>query len=133
MKYRKGYLYQLAADVYIETNLTVIKPIDTPFISLHLNGRMVIRSGYAWDGASGPTFNTDNSMVPSLFHDAAAQLMRQGLLPQERLSYINKHFDFMLKKRGMSWLRRRLWRRGLWFTGGSFARPENVRKVFEVP
>jgi len=132
MKYRKGYLYQLAEDVYIETTLTVIHPIDTTFISLHLNSIMVIRAGYAWDGASGPTFNTDNSMVPSLFHDAAAQLMRQGLLPQKMLPHVNAHFDYMLKKRGMSWLRRKLWQRGLWLTDGSFANPENAREVFEV-
>ena len=133
MKYRKGYLYQLAEDISIKTTLTVSKIIDTAFISLQPNGMMVIRSGYAWDGASGPTFNTNNSMVPSLFHDAAAQLMRQGLLSQERLPYINEHFDYMLKTRGMFWLRRRLWRHGLWLTGGSFAHPENMREVFEVP
>ena len=71
-------------------------------------------------------------MVPSLFHDAAAQLMRQGLLPQEMLSSVNAHFDYMLKKRGMSWLRRKMWQRGLWLTTGSFANPENAREVFEV-
>ena len=134
MKYRKGSLYQLVEDIYIETPLTVVNPwvIDTTFISLHPNGIMVIRAGYAWDGASGPTLNTDNSMVPSLFHDAAAQLMRQGLLPQEMLPSVNAHFDYMLKKRGMSWLRRKMWQRGLWLTAGSFANPENAREVFEV-
>ena len=134
MKYSKGFLYQLVEDIYIETPLTVVNPwvIDTTFISLHPNGVMIIRAGYAWDGASGPTLNTDNSMVPSLFHDAAAQLMRQGLLPQEMLSSVNAHFDYMLKERGMSWLRRKMWQRGLWLTAGSFANPENAREVFEV-
>ena len=134
MKYSKGFLYQLVEDIYIETPLTVVNPwvIDTTFISLHPNGVMIIRAGYAWDGASGPTLNTDNSMVPSLFHDAAAQLMRQGLLPQEMLSSVTAHFDYMVKARGMSWLRRKMWQRGLWLTAGSFANPENAREVFEV-
>ena len=85
IKYRKGYKYQLA-DRYI-TN-TAIKPraeIDTEFINLSINGQLTIAKGYAWDGPSGPTYDSLNSMRGSLAHDAKYQLIRLG-----HLSYIYK-------------------------------------------
>ena len=40
-------------------------------------------AGYAWDGPSGPTFDTPNFMRGSLIHDALYQLMRNGLLRED--------------------------------------------------
>ena len=40
--------------------------------------------GYAWDGPSGPAIDTKNFMRGSLVHDACYQLMREGLLPQDK-------------------------------------------------
>lgn len=133
MKYRDGYKYQLAEDLTLYTRIKPVEDITTEFITLLVGGTMTFKSGYAWDGASGPTWDTDNSMTPSLYHDGMAQLMRMGKLDLGWLDYVNEEFDDMLKERGMNWFRRRLWRRGLWLTGGSFAEPENAKEVFEVP
>ena len=50
------------------------------FIRLLPSGRMRIKQGYCWDGASGPTFDTRSTMLGSLVHDALYQLMREELL-----------------------------------------------------
>jgi hypothetical protein len=40
-------------------------------------GRLVIRKGYAWDGASGPVFQTKTLVAASLLHDALYQIIRE--------------------------------------------------------
>ena len=94
---------------------------------------MIIDRGYAWDGASGPTWDTKNSMTPSLYHDAAAQLMRLGLLDQKWRIPSNEEFGDMLKARGMSWLRRKIWVRELNKFGGPSTDPKNRRPILEAP
>lgn len=132
MKYRSGYKYQLAADVVLSTPIEPDETIVVEFITLHTNGKLEIKSGYAWDGASGPTWDTDNTMVASLFHDAIYQLLRKKLLLPFWRVRADAHMDKMLKDRGMNWLRRRIWRRGLKIAQGKAALPENVKKVYEV-
>jgi len=50
------------------------------FIAISKWGVMTLTEGYAWDGPSGPTFDTPSLMRASLVHDALYQLMREGLL-----------------------------------------------------
>ena len=80
MKYISGYKYQLYADEWMHTNIKPSDKIVTEYIELWLDGWMLVKKGYAWDGPSGPTWDTDDTMTPSLFHDAAYQLMRMKLL-----------------------------------------------------
>jgi hypothetical protein len=83
--------------------------IDTPFIKLTADGRLIIMKGYAWDGPSGPTYDSKNTLRTSLVHDALYQLIREGFLP---LRY-RKHADRLLKdfgiEDGMSSIRARIW------------------------
>ena len=132
MKYRKGYKYQLAENEFLMVPISPDQDIVTEFINLSTKGELNIRSGYAYDGPSGPTWPTDNTMVPSAVHDVLAQLLRQGLLSQGQLAGVNELFNQMLKDRGMFWFRRWYWLKGLWLTGGSFADPSNIKEVFEV-
>ena len=54
--------------------------INTEFISLLTAGSIHIKRGYAWDGPSGPSIDTDTFMRGSLVHDALYQLIREGQL-----------------------------------------------------
>lgn len=72
----KSYKYQLVQDYSIRINIEPESDIYTPFISLSGTGRLAIRRGYTWDGASGPTVDTSTFMRGSLVHDALYQLMR---------------------------------------------------------
>ena len=40
---------------------------------------LLIKDGYAWDGASGPTIDTKNTQTASLVHDGLWQLIAAGL------------------------------------------------------
>ena len=82
IEYKGGFKYQLQKQYLTETEILPDQPVvkHKSFISLDVNGRMVIEVGYAWDGPSGPTFDTLNFMRGSLVHDAFYQLMREGVL-----------------------------------------------------
>ena len=132
MKYRKGYLYQLAEMAMFLTRMRPPEVISTDYIYLSRMGVLTIQEGYAWDGASGPTLNTDATMAPSLVHDALYQLLREGWLdPEDRLA-ADEELEDMLKERGVWWWRRRLWFRALRSFGSAAAGPTNVKKVHEV-
>jgi hypothetical protein len=82
IRYRQGtYKYQLRRPHVERTSLRPERTICTDWIALETDGTMTISSGYAWDGASGPTWDSKSSMRGSLVHDAAYQLLRMELLP----------------------------------------------------
>ncbi|NUM75281.1 DUF1353 domain-containing protein [candidate division KSB1 bacterium] len=80
--YRKlrKYKYQVMEDYTVTIALKPKQDIDHPYISLSAGGQLTVRKRYAWDGPSGPTFDTKSFMRGSLVHDALYQLMRLSLL-----------------------------------------------------
>lgn len=79
----RPYKYQLTVD-YLQEDCSVHGwRFATQFIELAESGKLAIFAGYAWDGPSGPTFDTDTFMRGSLVHDALYQCLRMGLLPPE--------------------------------------------------
>lgn len=133
MKYRKGYKYQLAETELFWTYITPREEIVTEFLHLRPNGVLSISSGYAWDGPSGPTIDTENTRRGTLFHDAAYQLMRMELLDPEWRGLIDQELGRFLVLSGMSKVRAWVWVKGLKWFGGPAADPENRRQVFEAP
>ena len=83
IRYRSGFKYQLVNDYRVRVDIFPDYDIVTEFIELDRSGALTIRHGYAWDGASGPTFDSKNFMRGSLVHDALAQLMRDAHLDRE--------------------------------------------------
>jgi hypothetical protein len=57
-------------------------------------GVLIVGNGYVWDGASGPTIDTKDSMRGSLVHDALYQLMRDRIIG----TYRRKQADLELKR-----------------------------------
>jgi hypothetical protein len=109
--YTNGYKYQLYADCDFKLPAQFARyGFVSKFMQLQ-NGVLTIRAGYAWDGASGPTVDTKNSMRGGLVHDALYQAMREGLLPRElkpdadQLLYETCIADGMLKARAWLWKR----------------------------
>ena len=134
MQYQTGYKYQLYTDELFQTPFRSDKPIKTRFILLSCDGMMSILSGYAWDGASGPTWDTKNTMRGSLFHDAAYQLIRLGLLKEHSVRQIaDEYFGVLLKEDGMSTIRRKLWIRAVKRFAASAADPKNRRHILTAP
>ena len=93
MKYTaEHYKYQLMEVFRVKTSLYPNQDIRDKFTVLHPDGWLNIQSGYAWDGASGPTFDTKSSMRAGLVHDALYQLMREGKLDQRFRKAVDREF-----------------------------------------
>ena len=92
MRYRKlkGYKY-LLLDRYVHEGLLPFADmrVGNEFCNIE-RGFLYIRPGYAWDGPSGPTIDTDDFMAGSLVHDALYQLMREGLLDIRHRKYADE-------------------------------------------
>ena len=131
--YRKGYKYQLAQNYTRDTHL-IGYSIETEFINLDLEGCLFIRSGYSWDGVSGPTpFSPDSGIESSLVHDALYQLMRMELLPQTCRAYADNLFKKICITKGMWRIRASAWHYALKKFGGLAANPKQLKKVYVVP
>lgn len=135
MRYRKGYKYQLAEDDWLQTDIIPTSPIDTQFITLDMNGLLVLRSGYASDGPSGPTIDTPSSISGAFFHDGGCQLVRMGLLPHvpEVVAKVNMMAYKKWVASGMWDWRAKNWHGALENFGGFAMDPKNQKKIYEVP
>ena len=85
IRYKEGYKYQLVKEFTIQTRVVGFSA-QTDFICLYSDGRLVVKNGYAWDGATGVP-DLKNIMKGSLAHDALYQLIRMGLIPEKCKKY----------------------------------------------
>lgn len=103
--YHKGYKYQLASNYSIATNIRGFN-VEHDFFQLSDNGILLIKYGYAWDGASGPAIDTKNFMRGSLVHDVGCQMIATGLIPSTTQILWDRLLVEICKEDGMSALRR---------------------------
>jgi len=134
IKYKSGYLYQLAQTYEVQTHIEVEQTIYCGYVTLYTEGLIIIQKGYAWDGPSGPAIDTDNFMRGSLVHDAFYELMRKGMLDP----YIyRKKADELLRTHcredGMSWIRAWWVYNSLRQFGYKAATRENQKPILEAP
>ena len=133
MKFVPGYKYQLAKAEVTKTSIQPEETLTTEWLMLDMDGILTIEKGYAWDGPSGPTYDSRNSLRASLIHDALYQLIRLELLPPYNRRAADLDLDRILKEDGMWFLRRWYWLRGVrWFAGGAID-PDNVKKILDAP
>ena len=129
MKYKSGFKYKLEVSEWTQLNLCPEEDILTEYAMLSRDGVLTIVAGYAWDGPSGPTLDTDDVMTPSLIHDCLYQLMAEGFLPSNYRRAADKELTRLMKDRGVNWLRRRIWWRGVRLAGGAHLEPNEVKEV----
>jgi hypothetical protein len=128
-----GYKYQLAVDYSFNVGICPASLIVTRFLMLEPSGLLTIRAGYAWDGPSGPTVDTSDSMRGSLVHDAIYQLMRERLIGQEWREHADELLRQILLADGMLHMRAQLWYEGVRLAGGPSADPSNNHPVLYAP
>ena len=109
MQYRslKHWKYELLVEEFVEVSLHLLEPIITSYIilgkTLTPNGcKLTVNARYAWDGPSGPTFDTKTFMRGSLFHDALCQLIGEGLLDKKYRKYADQLLRQICLEDGMS-------------------------------
>ncbi len=132
IQYRKGYKYQLEHPARIYTGIFGFD-IKTDWVCLDADGWLYFRKGYAWDGASGPTIDTPDSMRASLAHDGLYQLIAEKLLPESFRRKADVIFRRLLKEDGMWWLRRRAWFRAVREFGGNYLGKGAGNRVYVAP
>lgn len=99
--YKTGYRHQLEKEYEQWVAKDGIFPVNGPggnkFVWLTIDGRLIIREGYAWDGASGPAYNDKAFVRPSLVHDAICQLWALGIIDDAGRSAGDKLLGRMLR------------------------------------
>ena len=131
--YKSGYKYQLARDYSIKLDFDVSSPVLADHLVLDTDGTLTICAGYAWDGPSGPAFDTPTFMRASLVHDALYQLMRMGRLKPSCREYADDLMRAICLEDGM-WKPRAKWCH--WAVrryAGPAADPANAKRVQVAP
>ena len=152
MKYRKGYKYQVAEDEVFQTGMLIGKRIKAEFICMDEKGKLTVKSGYAWDGPSGPTKGIvgvldkipfigkwlvkkflNSFLRGSCGHDALYQLIRnkwlEGIWREAADDYLKQCCleDKMIKARAA------YVHKGVKEFAGFAADPKNIKKVYTAP
>jgi len=112
--YKNNYKYVLDEDFAIHTatyginiKLPENKDIVTEFIVFRVDGILIIKKGFLWDGPSGPTVDTDSFMRGALVHDALYRLMRCGFIDYKKhRRAVDDLMKAICKADGMNWFRR---------------------------
>lgn len=96
MKYRKLYKYKYILDQdFLLFNTNILGAEYThEYFEITNKGILVIRKGYAWDGATSIP-DLDCFMFASLIHDCLYQLIRIGVLKK---SVFKKQADLLFKR-----------------------------------
>lgn len=150
--YKGNYKYQLALSqtnpdvveresvlwLMHELRFTVQAEVKTPYLALRKDpagpSYLFIRSGYAWDGASGPTIDTKDTQTASLVHDALWQLIASGHLPESFRNATNNEFYYILRSRKVPQWRAKLWKAAVEKAGKYWVRIFSTnRKLISAP
>ena len=132
IKYRKGYKYQLAETYSVYVGIVLPLRIETDWLILE-DGWLTIKAGYAWNGASGPTFDTKDSIRGSAVHDALYQLMRLGLLDISWRSKADDLLHDICVEDDMIHMRAELWEEAVSHFAASSAEAGAEPEILEAP
>jgi hypothetical protein len=72
------YKYEMVVDRCIYTKLMHYE-IHHKYFAIYPDGRIVVKSGYCWDGPSGVSIDTPSFMRGSCIHDIVFQCLRDDL------------------------------------------------------
>lgn len=97
-----SYKYILSSDQYVVLKNFEGVSIFEKHYRLQKNV-LEIKAGYAWDGPSGLTWDTANTLTPSLVHDVLYQAIREGHLPKRRRFDADLEFYQLLCGRSRGW------------------------------
>lgn len=103
VKYREigKYKYLLEEEYLHPTRIVPSNHLDTDYVALSLDGVLVVKKEYAWDGASGPAIDTKSFIRSSLVHDALYQLISLGLLNKKYRKAADKLLYKICREDGM--------------------------------
>jgi hypothetical protein len=121
--YKKGYKYPLTRPFRVKLDVKPVTPIDFPFLKIDADGNTTAMPGYAWNGASGPTIDTKDSIRGSLIHDIGYQLIRLGVVDCKYKEYFDRLLKDICIEDGMNKWRAKLWQWAVLKFGRGSTRP----------
>ncbi len=133
MYYIDGVKYILEKTWSVQTNIRPPKAIRYKNISLGKKGLLTLTPGFPWDGPSGPTYNTPNSIAASAAHDALYRLMRRGLLVRKWRKKADEVFYWILREKRMSEIRATAWYQAVRGFAKSASEAASRKKVLVAP
>jgi len=116
------YKYELTETYVDKIPFRFSRSLRLDYIKAEPYGGVIIRKGYRWDGASGPTIDTDDTMDGSLVHDVLYQLIREGELTMKDRKAADKCIRRMCIDDGMPKFRANYWYFFLRIAGRSSAK-----------
>jgi hypothetical protein len=123
-KRRTKYKYNLHQAYEYKADIKVKEPCDLGYVKIAAEGLLTISKGYAWDGPSGPTFDTKNFMRGSLVHDALYQLIRENKIDQDQRRRADEILREICLEDGMSKIRAWWVFWGVYLFGEGAAKPD---------
>lgn len=119
--------YRVARDYEHQTDILGCD-VKTEYIDLNPNGLLKIRAKWLYNGPSGPTYDSKDSMRGSAVHDALYYFMQMGLIEMKYRHYADKLLHEILLEDGMS-----PFLAGIWYTGVRVAGAEYAKAGTEPP
>lgn len=109
--------YQTLGDWWVDTGITgaaaVLRVGDLISATLHQAGELRVHAGFVCDFASGPTYNTNDSVKASVAHDALYRMSRYHVLGPDLRDEADELFYRILRQDGMYEWRARMWFRAV--------------------
>lgn len=117
LRYRelKGYKYIVEESSAYNLPKLAFITFESKYLSLK-DGYLIIKPGYAWDGASGPTRDDKSNMRGSLVHDALYQILREGDI--KAAEFVRQYADELLRDICIADSPNKAWakiRYGIWY------------------
>ena len=132
IKYKSGYKHQLVDDFIVQTKI-IGQAAKIDFAELSNDGLLTVKKGYAWDGASGPTYDPPSAFRGSCAHDALYQMIRARKLGEDARSIADGLAYALWRNDGMWPLRAKVWLYSIKKFAAYAAKPENERKIEVFP
>lgn len=130
-----GFKYCVEELTIIQTPFQPVRSIVAADdkLTLYPDGELWVHIGFLYDGPSGPTYDSKNTLVPSLMHDIFQLFSRMGLLEGwlTRAEY-DEYFRVMLKAYGMNRFRAWAWYRGVRIGGWRSARIQKSQRLIKL-
>ena len=119
-------VYRLDQDVQVQTRMLWYFVQEGAFsrgyYRLNRNGLLLIKKGFVWDGPSGPTYDSPDSMRASLVHDVFYDMIRKGHLPKGARKLADQELRRIAIADGMWHWRANFWYQMLRHFGAGSAR-----------
>ena len=107
--------------------------VHIPIATMDMEGNTVIYPRYAWDGASGPTWDTLSTMIASLVHDLIYQFIRLGLIDPKYKTYADEMLKVIGIEDGMWKFRAGYYQLAVSLLADGCTKPSSERKELIAP